>query len=219
MLSLVFRGDRRMLRGYVAAALLVLAAGPALAQPGQAEAPARKAFTVIPNVGAVPGVIVTYQSLSKDCQLQADAALAGTVTREDALLACDAAISSGALEPIHLASSYVNRGALLMTTDYARAKQDFTRAINAAPYLPEAYLNRGAILVAEGQNTEGVADLNKAIELGTTKLELAHYTRGMGREGLSDFKGAYADYKMAATLNPTWDKPTLELARFTVVSR
>ena len=38
----------------------------------------------------------------------------------------------------------------------------------------------------------------------------------MANEGLGDLKAAYQDYSKAAELNPAWDAPKNELARFTV---
>lgn len=203
-----------------AVTLALSTAGAVQAQSLEDERTPKKGFTVTPNVGATPGVILTLDSLSKQCQLKADDGLAGLVPRDEAIAACDAAISSLSLEPMDLAGAYNNRGTLYVAIDAERAKLEFAKSIAAAPHLPEAYLNRGAVLVSQGKYAEGVADLDKAVSLGPSKnMDKAHYHRGIGREMLGDVRGAYTDYRMASTLNPTWVEPQTELARFQVVRR
>lgn len=210
-----------MIRRFTFTVVLALAAaGAAHAQSLEDERTPKKGFTVVPNVGATPGVILTLESLSRECQIKADGVLAGLFPREEGIAVCDAAISSLSLEPIDLAGAYNNRGTLYVATDTERAKLEFNKSIAAAPHLPEAYMNRGAVLVSQGRYDEGVADLDKAISIGNSRnLDKAHYHRGIGREMQGDIRGAYTDYRMASTLNPTWIEPQTELSRFQVVTR
>jgi hypothetical protein len=41
----------------------------------------------------------------------------------------------------------------------------------------------------------------------------------MAREDAGDLVGAYLDYRQASQLDPAWDRPKKELARFTVVQK
>jgi tetratricopeptide (TPR) repeat protein len=66
---------------------------------------------------------------------------------------------------------------------------------------------------------EGLADLNKALELGVDEPEKAYFNRALAHEGLDDLKSAYLDYQKAQTLKPDWQDPARELARFTVERR
>lgn len=51
-------------------------------------------------------------------------------------------------------------------TEYGRAINDYTAALDIEPNLAEAYFNRGICLIRQNKKTEGIADLSKAGELG-----------------------------------------------------
>jgi len=53
-----------------------------------------------------------------------------------------------------------------MRKDYAKAVEDYTRAIEHDPRLAEAYYNRGLARIYLNQKAEGIQDLSKAGELG-----------------------------------------------------
>ena len=62
---------------------------------------------------------------------------------------------------------YYNRGNLYaQRQDYQRAIEDYTKAISLEERLAEAYFNRGLALIYVKRETEGIADLSKAGELG-----------------------------------------------------
>lgn len=126
-------------------------------------------------------------------------------------------------EPLGLrdrAGTYVNRGVLkLRRKDFKSAEFDFNRAIEAKPDLGEAYVNRGAAYVGAKRHADGLADLNKALELGIEEPEKAYFNRALAHEGLDNLKAAYFDYRKAVELKPDWEAPKKELARFTVHRR
>ncbi len=62
---------------------------------------------------------------------------------------------------------YYNRGGVyVVRKDYARAIDDYTKAISIDNRLAEAYYNRGLAFIDSGKTEEGIRDLSKAGELG-----------------------------------------------------
>ena len=182
--------------------------------------PAVPMLGVVPDVGVTPGVVLFVEHPGKKCAGHAVLASNGTMPVADALATCNEAITSGVVPAPDLPGVFINRGVLLMTLQRpAEAKRDFNQALALDPAKGEALVNLGIMLIAEGKPAEGVADLDRAIALGTEQLERAYLSRGRGREDLKDVQGAYADYKMAATIRPDWQPAMDELSRFTVVRR
>jgi tetratricopeptide (TPR) repeat protein len=107
----------------------------------------------------------------------------------------------------------------LRRLSYEDARRDFDRAVSLQPAMGEAYVNRGAAYIGRRQYAEGLADLNKGIELGTEEPEKAYYNRALAYEGLDDAKSAYFDYQKAIELSPDWAAPKEQLVRFTVSHR
>lgn len=133
---------------------------------------------------------------------------------------CTLALENELLSQRDRAGTYVNRGVLkLRRKEFASAQFDFNRAVETKPDLGEAYVNRGAAAVGARRYAEGLRDLNKALELGVDEPEKAFYNRALAHEGLDDMKAAYLDYQKAIELNPDWEQPRKELARFTVERR
>lgn len=133
---------------------------------------------------------------------------------------CSNALLVEPLSTSDRAATLVNRGVMkLRRGDYEAARADFDASIALVPTAGEAFVNRGAVLVGEKQYRAGLADLNRAIELGVSELEKAYFNRALAYEGLDDEKSAYLDYQQALTLKPDWDAPKVELARFTVSHR
>ncbi len=136
---------------------------------------------------------------------------------EAGLASCTTALDTHALSGKDYAGTLINRGVLyLLRGAYAEAERDLTAAISAEPTIGDGWVNRGAARIAAHRFQEGIADLDKGLELGSQEPEKAYYNRGLARERLDDVKGAYLDYWKAAELAPTWDAPKAELARFKV---
>jgi tetratricopeptide (TPR) repeat protein len=115
------------------------------------------------------------------------------------------------------AATYINRSVIrLRVRDYRGAIEDCDQSIERTPRLGEAYVNRGAALLNLDRPQDALVDLNKAISLGLDKIHLAYYNRGLTKERLNDTKGAYADYKKSAEINPDFGLATEQLKRFTV---
>ena len=115
------------------------------------------------------------------------------------------------------ASSHNNRGVLLFASgDYQGALDDFDRALDFDGDRGEFHINRGLALAKLSRWEESIAAYDRGIALGSIKLEMAYYNRGIANEELGNINAAYADYREAARLAPEWNIPREELARFRV---
>lgn len=159
------------------------------------------------------GTLVIGGGLAKDCSA---AAIAGRSDHRS-ILACTTALEVENLNFRDRARTYVNRGVLQMRQrDFPNARSDFDTASQIDPALGEAWVNRGAVYVGEARYSEARTEIDKGLALGVNDPEKAWLNRGMASEGLGDLKTAYQDYLKASELNPGWDAPRHELARFTV---
>ncbi len=144
------------------------------------------------------------------------AALSG-VSDAKSIETCTLALENEPLSGRDKAGTLVNRGVMyLARLQYSTAKLDFDDAVTADPTLGEAYVNRGAALVAMRRYSDGVVDIEKGMGLAPEEPEKAYYNRALAREGIGDLKGAYLDYLKASQLKPDWADPQRELMRFAV---
>jgi len=180
-----------------AAAILGLMAG--------AGAMAQEATTVI---GPSP-----YE----ECATAAAAAQrAGHVGATD-IQTCDAAIGRSWSTIGETANAFVNRGALhLVRGENDKAINDFTQAIKANPSLAAAYNDRGVALSATHHQADAIRDFTQALTLHAQNEDQVLFNRALAYEDAGDLKHAYIDYRKAAELNPSWDQPARQLARFNV---
>jgi Tfp pilus assembly protein PilF len=68
----------------------------------------------------------------------------------------------------------------------------------------------------QGDPRQAIALFDEALQRGTTKPELAYYSRAIANEVAGDAKAAYLDYRRAAQAAPKWSEPRQQLSRFTV---
>ncbi len=134
---------------------------------------------------------------------------------ETALDECNQAIS-GVLSSSDLVATHVNRGIIhALKKDYPKALLDYDQAISLDPDEPEAFLNKGLLLLRLGtRDAEALRLLNLAIAYKTRMPALAFFARGIAHEQLGHTAAAYRDYRQAAELSPKWDLPIRELRRF-----
>ena len=180
--------------------------------PAAVAAASLLALASIPSAAQASGASVTPRgSLAAACSR---AALGGAESRSG-LETCDRALEIGLLSRRDLAATHVNRGVLLMRRGATEeALGDFERAAAIDPALGEAFVDRGIARVALGQVEQGVADIDRGLQLGLATPEQAYYHRAIAREQLNDLRGAYLDYRKAAELKPDWGSPRRELTRF-----
>jgi tetratricopeptide (TPR) repeat protein len=131
---------------------------------------------------------------------------------------CATALSEK-LTPRDRAATLINRSALLIKAlDYRGGLADCDESIRTYPSLGEAYLNRGVSLRELGELQASIEALNRGLEVGLNRPQLAYYDLAMAKEDLGDTKGAYHDYKTALQLEPDFALAAEQLRRFLVTS-
>lgn len=139
---------------------------------------------------------------------------------EYALNTCSLALETESLIRRNRAATLVNRGVIqLRRKAFPAANRDFDAAIRLQPAMGEAYVNRGAALIAQRRWAEGVAEIDRGLALTPDEPEKAYFNRALAWEGLDDMEAAWRDYSRAAELAPDWEAPRKELARFTVTPK
>lgn len=133
---------------------------------------------------------------------------------------CTLALEQELLSTRDRAGTYINRGVMkLRRMEWESATRDFNIAIRTRGDLGEGYVNRGAAFIGQRRFAESLTDINRGIELGVEEPAKAYYNRALAYEGMEDAKSAYFDYQKALELQPAWELPKEQLARFTVTRR
>lgn len=133
---------------------------------------------------------------------------------------CNYALETEVLVRRDRAATLVNRGVIkLRRKQYDSADRDFDAALRLQPAMGEAFVNRGAGLIAQRRWREGVAEIDRGLALAPDEPEKAYFNRALAWEALDDMEAAWRDYTQALALKPDWDAPRKELARFTVTPK
>lgn len=168
-------------------------------------------------IAAAPASAAVTVLGSSSARMCFEAADSPSVPDRDGIEYCNTAISDEALSQYELVATHVNRGILRSRTGNTNgAIQDFDRALSLDPNQPEAYLNKGVVLIRQDNADAAVPLFTMALEKKTRRPALAYYGRGIAHEDLGDLKSAYADYKRAVETDPKWKQPRTDLARFVV---
>ena len=137
---------------------------------------------------------------------------------QDGIKACSDALEQMALPVRDRAATLVNRGILYSRIDEPMmAIGDYDKGIEMEPGLGEAYVDRGASLIVLSRFDEAVQDIDKGIQLGSNRLQIAYYDRGLAQEALGNVREAYLSYKKATEIEPDFTLASSQLARFRVV--
>jgi tetratricopeptide (TPR) repeat protein len=158
------------------------------------------------------------ESASYKCAVAAASAQARGAATDGDLAPCTMAVNLAGDDKGRLGAALTNRAVMhLARAEYAATIADSSAALEADGKIAEAFVNRGVALMLDGKPKDAVADITRGLALAPSHAERAYFNRAMAREDMGDFKGAYLDYREATKLDPTWDRPKKELARFTVV--
>jgi tetratricopeptide (TPR) repeat protein len=180
------------------AALLLLAA----AAPGPSASSGATSITVLGN------------SAARACYESAESPL---MPRAETFAQCDHALSQEPLSRRDRVATHINRGILRVRAGRTEAGLfDFNEAIERDPSIAEAWFNRGVALLRTAGPEEALPSFNEAVARSTNRPALAYFGRAVALEALGNVRGAYDDYRRASELDPDWDRPRTELARFTV---
>ena len=147
-------------------------------------------------------------------------ALSGNMGTRSALSACDGAFTD-MLSKTDRAATHVNRGILLMRGGkLERAEADYDRALAIRPDLTEAYVNRGAAQIRQGNYTDAVESLTRSLEdLDSPTRASALYNRAIAHDNLENDRAAYTDLKAAQAIRPEWELVSNMLRRYTVTRK
>ena len=163
---------------------------------------------------AAAAVTVIGGTAARTCYEAADSPSSPT---QETLSACDRALAAEPLAPRDVVATHVNRGILRVRGgDLAGGIADFDSAIRLDPNVGEAWFNRGAALLRRSAPTEALPSFEAAVALGIDRPALAFLGRAVAYEALGNVRAAYADYRRASELEPGWERPRAELARFSL---
>ena len=173
------------------------------------------AFVAIPTA-AFSASLTLGGPLAVHCY---EAALTKDSTPE-ALQACNRALAEELLTTSDRAATLVNRGVLHMIAGgHAEAERNFDSAIATDPTAADPWLNKAFLRLRQGDGGAALQLLERAMELDANREALAYFARGLAHEQTGDFRSAYADLRRASNLDPDWDLPAQQLARYEVRSR
>lgn len=143
--------------------------------------------------------------------------LTGSLIGISPIEVCTMAIKENDLVGFDRAGTYNNRGVLYFAEQrFDEAIADFERGLRVDQGIAELHVNHGAAMVALKRWAEGIASLNKGIEMMPLEPEKAYYNRAIAHDELGHVKEAYYDYRKALELKPEWEQPKIQLTRFQV---
>lgn len=136
-------------------------------------------------------------------------------TTRPALEACDRSLAEEPLMASDRAATLVNRGILFMLSgQFAVADQDFDKAIAIDQAAPDPWLNKAFLRLRQRKGGEALPLLEKAMDLRARREALVYLARGLAHEQLGNYGAAYADLTRAQSIEPGWDMPAKQLARY-----
>jgi tetratricopeptide (TPR) repeat protein len=175
-------------------------------------------LAAVPALGQESITVLGLSLLDQCSNAAANAQRLGKADPADLQVCGDAIARSWSTES-EIATAYRSRGALhLVRGEPSMAIADFTRALEADPAYAAAYNDRGVAFSALHRSAEATRDYTRALALKPENADQILFNRAMAYEDQGDLKRAYLDYRQAADLNPAWDLPAKQLARFTVAT-
>jgi len=184
------------------------------------ERRALSAIAILAILSAVPGanaaVTVLGNTVANGCYQAAE--FGGSP--KDGIETCSYAIDKEPLSIRDRAATFINRGILRSrATDPNGALGDYNAGLALDASLAEGYIDRGATYIVLQKYDVALQDINKGIDMGARKPQIAYYDRAIVNEALGNIRGAYEDYKKAVELEPDFALASEQLTRFKVVRK
>ncbi len=172
--------------------------------------------TAVIAVAAPAGAAVTVIG-SSSARMCYEAAESPSLPDRAAIDFCNEALDAEVLTNSDRVATHVNRGILKSRLGISQeAMADFDAALSLDPNQPEAYLNKGVVLIRQDSADAALPLFTIALEKNTRRPAIAYYGRGIAHEELGNLRSAYSDYKRAAAEDPKWKDPQRDIARFVV---
>ncbi len=128
---------------------------------------------------------------------------------------CDKSLQGEMLRARDRAATYVNRAVVRTNAGrLAAALRDLEHAESLRPDLGEIYATRGNVFFYQNSFEEALAEHNRGIAVGMTKLYAAHYNRGLALEQLGRLNEAKEAYRQSIVLAPKFDLAKARLSMF-----
>jgi len=133
---------------------------------------------------------------------------------------CTFAVEHESLTGTDKAATYINRGILRSRAGHAdQALSDYDIGLAIDADLSEGYVDRGANYIVLQRYDDALKDINKGIEMGAKRPQIAYYDRAIVEEAMGDIRAAYQDYKKAVELAPDFTLASDQLTRFKIVRK
>ena len=163
--------------------------------------------------GDPPHAVVIGESAAADCFT---AARSNVVTHGD-VETCRRAVQDVRLREGDRAASFVNYGIVLRRRGQLNeAILAYDRAVDLAPDLAEAFLNRGAAWAALADTDLALADLDRALALGPAEPQVALVNRALVYERRGELDAAWRDLQAALAITPDYPPALQALERYQV---
>jgi tetratricopeptide (TPR) repeat protein len=134
------------------------------------------------------------------------------------LESCNLALRNPAA--VHRDALMVNRGVIQARLgDNQAALADYNAAIAANPQSGDAYVSRAGVMIVMKRYDDALADANRAMQLHTSNMAAAYYSRAVVADERGNYNAAYADYKQALALKPDFGPAAMQIGRFKVTTR
>ncbi len=144
----------------------------------------------------------------------------GRVRSPAAIDTCTVALDTFNMTSDERAGTLVNRGIIRMLAKQPiNANLDFDGALEINPNLAEAWLNKGVNDFRTGDSASAMRYADRALALHTNRPAVAYYVRGLANEDTGNLRAAYNDLQNARRIEPQWQDPSAQLARYQVVRK
>jgi tetratricopeptide (TPR) repeat protein len=137
--------------------------------------------------------------------------------RPGALESCATALSADLSNHDRMAT-HVNRGVVRFRLEDTRgALEDFEAALAFDPDQPDALINKGIAMLADGADiSASMAFIEQGLTGGPERPWIGYYGRAVAHELAGRDAQAYQDYRRAQELRPGWAPAEQALSRFSV---